>query len=321
MRKVCAALILTLYVGSASGVLVKNGNSNNTQPTGYSGGTPFWDNIGYFIDSPQNGFPEGTVTYLGVNGDGEHWIITAAHLVNGSVQNMPDYVYFQFDSTPYATIGYIDYGNDIAVVQIDGGPDLPNCPLSPTTIAAGGQFTFCGAGWYYAGAGGTDGVGPYRDIQHSAYVDIHWARQSNTANNSLSGYNSSIADAGGALVFDSGSPAFLDSDNGGLSGIVTGGGAANYTLARGYIDNGFLGCGGPQVAATKVAIYNDIGLGGSLGDTDGDGDCDAQDLLNVKNHMGEGPAPGQPGDTNGDGYCNLQDLLNVKNHLGETGQP
>ena len=58
------------------------------------------------------------------------------------------------------------------------------------------------------------------------------------------------------------------------------------------------------------------GLGGAIGDTDGDGDVGLQDLLNVKNFFGSLVGPGILGDTNNDGIVNLQDLLNVKNFFG-----
>ena len=58
------------------------------------------------------------------------------------------------------------------------------------------------------------------------------------------------------------------------------------------------------------------GLGGAIGDTDGDGVVGLQDLLNVKNNFGLPVVPGILGDTNNDGVINLQDLLNVKNFFG-----
>jgi Dockerin type I domain/PEP-CTERM motif len=54
-----------------------------------------------------------------------------------------------------------------------------------------------------------------------------------------------------------------------------------------------------------------------VGDTNGDGLVNLQDLLNVKNFFGTGTGtPPIANDTNGDGSVNLQDLLNVKNFFG-----
>jgi len=54
-----------------------------------------------------------------------------------------------------------------------------------------------------------------------------------------------------------------------------------------------------------------------VGDSDGNGLIELQDLLNVKNFFGTGTGtPPVANDTNGDGVVNLQDLLNVKNFFG-----
>ncbi len=68
------------------------------------------------------------------------------------------------------------------------------------------------------------------------------------------------------------------------------------------------------VPLRAVIIDRTGGLGGALGDTNGDGVVDLQDLLNVKNNFGLPAGPGILGDTNNDGVINLQDLLNVKNY-------
>jgi hypothetical protein len=52
-----------------------------------------------------------------------------------------------------------------------------------------------------------------------------------------------------------------------------------------------------------------------LGDTDGDGDVDLDDLNNVRNHFG-GTGPG---DANGDGQVDLNDLNAVRNNFGTAG--
>jgi len=49
-----------------------------------------------------------------------------------------------------------------------------------------------------------------------------------------------------------------------------------------------------------------------LGDTDGDGQVNVEDLNNVRNHFGGGGL----GDTDGDGAVNVSDLNNVRNNFG-----
>lgn len=58
----------------------------------------------------------------------------------------------------------------------------------------------------------------------------------------------------------------------------------------------------------------DVGL---IGDTNGDGKVDLQDLFNVQNNFG-GSTPPDLGDTDGDGDIDLQDLFNVQNNFGAT---
>jgi hypothetical protein len=56
-------------------------------------------------------------------------------------------------------------------------------------------------------------------------------------------------------------------------------------------------------------------LGGVIGDTDGNGNVNLQDLFNVQNNFG-GTSPPSLGDTDGNGTIDLQDLFNVQNNFG-----
>jgi len=53
-----------------------------------------------------------------------------------------------------------------------------------------------------------------------------------------------------------------------------------------------------------------------VGDTNGDGRVDIDDLNNVRNNFGASAPPDPPGDTNADGTVNIDDLNNVRNNFG-----
>jgi large repetitive protein len=62
-----------------------------------------------------------------------------------------------------------------------------------------------------------------------------------------------------------------------------------------------------------IALFAQQPVADVVGDTDGDSDCDLQDLLNVMNNFGKSGL----GDTNGDGVVDAQDRANVVNHFGQ----
>ena len=62
-----------------------------------------------------------------------------------------------------------------------------------------------------------------------------------------------------------------------------------------------------------IALFSQRAVGDVVGDTNGDLDCNLQDLLNVLNNFGKSGL----GDTNGDGIVDAQDRANVVNHLGQ----
>ena len=75
--------------------------------------------------------------------------------------------------------------------------------------------------------------------------------------------------------------------------------------------------GGSDLTGTYTYGTANITVSQLVGDTDGNGKVELQDLLNVKNFFGTGTGiPPVANDTNGDGVVNLQDLLNVKNFFG-----
>jgi len=64
-----------------------------------------------------------------------------------------------------------------------------------------------------------------------------------------------------------------------------------------------------------IVQYGAVGPGGLLGDTNGDGRVDLDDLNNVRNNFGGSGL----GDTNNDGRVDLDDLNNVRNNFGAVG--
>lgn len=75
--------------------------------------------------------------------------------------------------------------------------------------------------------------------------------------------------------------------------------------------------GGTDLTSAYTYGTANITVSQLVGDTDGNGKVELQDLLNVKNFFGTGTGtPPIANDTNGDGFVNLQDLLNVKNFFG-----
>jgi hypothetical protein len=309
-------LLLGAFAIPAQGVCVGNGNANTGQPAN----CPFWANVGFF-KFQANGPGGGNFSYLGKNQAGECWCITARHLFDGGVPAQVHLNGHDYDIDPNSATDLLYMGIDIAFFKLVQDPGLPRLPIAAMASVTNDEFTLCGQGWYDRVLG-TEGGQPCWFLQYSIDPPVRWARARNYSvdPNAVDGggWNDSVADAGSAATYDSGGAVFCDNDSGALSAIIIGGHSVDDFVdpdLGAYDWDGYTGA--TSLVPIRAVIRTiTVGLGGAIGDTDGDGDVDLQDLLNVKNFLGSLVGPGILGDTNNDGIVNLQDLLNVKNYLG-----
>ena len=320
LAKSSLSLSLSLLVLSCSpattahAVCVGNGNANTDQPAN----CPFWANVGFF----KNPFG-GNFSYLGKNQGGECWCITPRHLFDGGVPAQVHLNGNDYGIDPNSATDLLYMGIDIAFFRLTSDPQLPPLPIAPSQSVSGDVFTLCGQGYRDAFPGLENGQ-PCWFLTYSIDPPVRWARRGIIASIRMQ-----WTAAGGTIPLTMPVPpprtipAALCSATmtTALSAIIIGGhvvDGVNHVDPQTGIDYDLDGYTGARCLAPIRGVIRTItgGLGGALGDTDGDGHVTLQDLVNVKNYYGQ-LGPGIPGDTDGNGTVDLQDLLNVKNNFGQ----